>query len=87
MDIKLRESQQTAYHAMCKDNIGIIQMFCGTGKTRVIFKYVIEQNNDLTIIVFPRIILIKHLYYIHFIFIFILKFFNIYDILLHTIHD
>jgi predicted helicase len=37
---------------------GIIKMFCGTGKTRLLLATIVTVSPDLVVIVFPRIILI-----------------------------
>ena len=37
----------------------IVKMFCGTGKSRVIREVVLNQNKDLSIIVFPSLALIR----------------------------
>ena len=36
----------------------LVKMFCGTGKTRVVFYLMVHTENDLTVIVFPSISLI-----------------------------
>jgi len=59
MPISLRECQEDGYQAMLANPIGIVKMFCGTGKTRLFSKFVIDKQSNLTIIVFPRIILMN----------------------------
>lgn len=55
----LRVPQQAAYDAIQQHDRGIIKMFCGTGKTRVIFKVIIDATLPISLIVFPRIALVE----------------------------
>lgn len=55
--VQLRECQQRGYEAMCREGSGIVKMFCGTGKTALFTRYICDKKPNLTVIVFPRIIL------------------------------
>ena len=57
--VTLRECQIRGYEAMKENGKGIVKMFCGTGKTALFTKYVCDHQLDLSVIVFPRIILMS----------------------------
>ena len=60
--ITLRKHQTKAVNAINKsfetNNKCLVKMFCGTGKTRLVFYLMMTQKNNLSIIVFPSISLI-----------------------------
>jgi ribosomal RNA-processing protein 8 len=62
MSISLRTYQQNAYDNIKKhrkkDNKCLLKMFCGTGKTRILFKQLLIKKHKLNIIVFPSISLV-----------------------------
>ena len=60
MNINLWKHQQYAIQSITesKSDKCLIKMFCGTGKTRIIF-YLMMRDNDLSVIIFPSIALIS----------------------------
>ena len=58
--ISLRKNQQDALDAIheSEESKQIIKMFCGTGKTRLFHKIILEDQDDLIVLVFPRIALV-----------------------------
>ena len=61
MHIQLRPHQQEAYDSILEseDMRMIVKMFCGSGKSRVFHKIIVEGNDDLMIVIFPRIALVE----------------------------
>jgi superfamily II DNA or RNA helicase len=57
--IALRPHQQAAYDAATSADRGIIKMFCGTGKTRIMLRLITDNTHAISIIVFPRIALVE----------------------------
>lgn len=60
--LTLRKHQKDAVSSIentLKDyNKCLVKMFCGTGKTRIVFHLMVHKKNNLTVIVFPSISLI-----------------------------
>jgi predicted helicase len=62
MKILLRAHQKDAVKcinsSLRTNNKCLVKMFCGTGKTRIVFYLMINEHRNLTVIVFPSIALI-----------------------------
>jgi len=62
MKITLRTHQEQAYDSILErfqfGSKALLKMFCGSGKTRVAFKLLVERKRKLSVIAFPSIALI-----------------------------
>ena len=62
-EISLRTHQQEAIEAITtcfeENDSCLVKMFCGTGKTRIVFYLMMNSKNNLSIIVFPSLALIE----------------------------